>query len=54
MEDYYDKLFDDIANEGNRRQRIDYGINTKDIFLDDDYLLDEKMHKGQKIYITMC
>ena len=46
MEDYYDKLFDDITNEGDRRQRIDYGINTKDIFIDDDYLLDKKM--GQK------
>ena len=28
-EDYYDKLFDDISNEGDRGQTIDDRINTE-------------------------
>ena len=40
-EDYDDKLFDNRTNEGDRRQAIDNGINTEDIFIDDDYLFDD-------------
>ena len=44
-EDYYDfrclMLFDDITNECDRRQTIDDGIKIEDIFIDDNYLLDE-------------
>ena len=39
-ENYYDELFDGITNEGDRRQTIHDGINTEDIFIDDDYLFD--------------
>ena len=39
-EDYYDKLFDDITDEGDRRQIIDDVVKTEDIFIDDDYLFD--------------
>ena len=34
-------MFDDILNEGDRRQIIDGPINTEDIFIDDDYLFDD-------------
>ena len=34
--DYYDKLFDDIQYKPDKRQKIDDGIKTKDIFIDDD------------------
>ena len=34
-------LFDDITNECDRRQTIDDGIKIEDIFIDDNYLLDE-------------
>ena len=39
--DYYDSLFDDITNEGDRKQIIDDRIDTEDIFIDDDYLFDD-------------
>ena len=48
-DDYYNKLFDDITNEGDSRQTIDDGIKTKDIFIDDDYRLMMMMHKRQKV-----
>ena len=48
-DDYYNKLFDDITNEGDSRQTIDDGIKTEDIFIDDDYRLMMMMHKRQKI-----
>ena len=35
-DDYYNKLFDDITNEGDSRQTIDDGIKSEDIFIDDD------------------
>ena len=34
-------LFDDITNECDRRQTIDDGIKIEDIFIGDNYLLDE-------------
>ena len=48
-EDYCDKLFDVITKEGDRRQAIDDGIKTEDIFIDDDYFLMAVMHTTQKI-----
>ena len=39
-ENQYDEQFDDITNEGDRRQTKDDGINTEDIFIDDNYLFD--------------
>ena len=48
-DDYYNKLFDDITNEGDSRQTIDDGIKTEDIFIDDDYRLMMMMHKRQKV-----
>ena len=49
-DDYYNKLFDDITNEGDSRQIIDDGIKTGVIFIDDDYrLMMMMMHKRQKI-----
>ena len=39
-EDYYDKLFDDITDEGDKRQVIDDKPQTEDISTDDDYLFD--------------
>ena len=39
-EDYYDKLFDDITDEDDRRQVIDDEPQTEDISTVDDYLFD--------------
>ena len=52
-EDYFDKLFDDVTNEGDRRQAIDDGINKEDIFIDDICLM-AITHKRQKFCVTMC
>ena len=38
--DYYDKLFDDIQDEPDRRQEIDDIIKTEDIFIDDNIFSD--------------
>ena len=48
-EDYFDKLFDDVTNEGDRRQAIGDGINKEDILIDDKYLLDGDHAQGTKI-----
>ena len=48
-EDYFDKLFDDVTNEGDRRQAIDDGINKEDILIDDKYLLDGDHAQETKI-----
>ena len=39
-DDYYDKLFDDIMDKGNRRQIIDDIVKTEVIFIGDNYLFD--------------
>ena len=39
-DDYYEKLFDDIMDEGDRRQIIDDVVKTENIFIDDNYLFD--------------
>ena len=41
-DDYYDKLFNDIMDEDDRRQIMDDVIKTEDIFIDDDYLFDNE------------
>ena len=38
--DYYDKLFDNIQDEPDRRQEIDDVIKTEDTFIDDDIFSD--------------
>ena len=38
--DYYDKLFDDIQDELDRRQEIDDVVKTEDIFIDDGLFSD--------------
>ena len=38
--DYYDKLFEDIQGELDRRQKIDDAITTENIFIDDDLFSD--------------
>ena len=50
-DDYYDKLFDDITDEGDRRQIIDDVVKTEDIFVDDNYLFDNDDTQETK---TIC
>ena len=50
-DDYYDKLFDDITDEGDRRQIIDDVVKTEDIFIDDNYLFDNDDTQETK---TIC
>ena len=39
-DNYYEKLFDDTTDEGDRRQIIDDVVKTEYIFIDGDYLFD--------------
>ena len=40
---YYNKLFEDVPGEPDRRQKIDDGITTEDIFIDDDLFSDNDL-----------
>ena len=38
--DYYDKLFEGVQGEPDRRQQIDDAMKAEDIFIDDDLFSD--------------
>ena len=40
---YYNKLFEDVPGEPDKRQKIDDGITTEDIFIDDDLFSDNDL-----------